>query len=76
MESSIFSTIDKELTKKDKLQCLKAGNDLKEFCKGFDMEEKKIVCITSGGTSVPMEKNTVRSIENFSSGERGAKSAE
>ena len=32
--------------------------------------------VTSGGTSVPLEKNTVRSIENFSSGTRGAQSAE
>lgn len=35
-----------------------------------------IVLITSGGTSVPFEKNTVRSIENFSTGTRGARSAE
>lgn len=35
-----------------------------------------IVCVTSGGTSVPLEKNTVRSIENFSTGRRGALSAE
>lgn len=35
-----------------------------------------IVCITSGGTSVPLEKNTVRSIENFSKGERGSNCAE
>lgn len=39
-------------------------------------KEQKIVLITSGGTSVPLEKNTVRSIENFSTGFRGAKSAE
>ena len=32
--------------------------------------------ITSGGTSVPLEKNTVRSVENFSTGTRGARSAE
>ena len=32
--------------------------------------------VTSGGTSVPLEKNTVRSIENFSTGLRGARSAE
>jgi phosphopantothenate-cysteine ligase len=32
--------------------------------------------VTSGGTSVPLEKNTVRSIENFSTGRRGALSAE
>jgi len=36
----------------------------------------KIVCVTSGGTSVPLEKNTVRSIENFSTGKRGAVSSE
>ena len=34
------------------------------------------VIVTSGGTSVPLEKNTVRSVENFSSGTRGAISAE
>ena len=32
--------------------------------------------VTSGGTSVPLEKNTVRSIENFSTGTRGAQSTE
>lgn len=40
-------------------------------CKG-----KPFVIITSGGTQVPLEKNTVRSIENFSTGTRGARSAE
>lgn len=35
-----------------------------------------IVLVTSGGTSVPLESNTVRSIENFSTGHRGAVSAE
>ena len=37
---------------------------------------KPVVLVTSGGTSVPLEKNTVRSIENFSTGTRGARSAE
>ena len=37
---------------------------------------ERLVIVTSGGTSVPLEKNTVRSIENFSSGTRGAQSAE
>ncbi|CAD7936209.1 unnamed protein product [Amoebophrya sp. A25] len=36
----------------------------------------RVVLVTSGGTSVPLEKNTVRSIENFSTGGRGARSAE
>jgi phosphopantothenate-cysteine ligase len=35
-----------------------------------------VILITSGGTSVPLEKNSVRSIENFSTGMRGAISAE
>ena len=39
-------------------------------------DEKPVVCITSGGTIVPLEKNTVRFIDNFSRGERGANSAE
>ncbi|TNV76618.1 hypothetical protein FGO68_gene61 [Halteria grandinella] len=37
---------------------------------------KSLAFVTSGGTSVPLEKNTVRSIENFSTGRRGALSAE
>jgi|APSaa5957512535_1039671.scaffolds.fasta_scaffold250029_1 phosphopantothenate---cysteine ligase (ATP) len=38
--------------------------------------DKPIVMITSGGTSVPLEENTVRSVENFSTGTRGSRSAE
>ena len=37
---------------------------------------RPIVFVTSGGTSVPLESNTVRSVENFSTGTRGARSAE
>jgi phosphopantothenate-cysteine ligase len=37
---------------------------------------EKIILITSGGTSVKLEKNTVRSIENFSTGKRGSLCAE
>jgi len=40
------------------------------------LKDRPIIFITSGGTSVPLEKNTVRSIENFSTGRRGALSAE
>ena len=36
----------------------------------------KVVCVTSGGTTVPLEQNTVRFIDNFSSGERGCNSVE
>ncbi|AGO10750.1 AaceriAGR391Wp [[Ashbya] aceris (nom. inval.)] len=36
----------------------------------------RIVLVTSGGTTVPLENNTVRFIDNFSAGTRGAASAE
>lgn len=39
-------------------------------------ENAKIAFITSGGTSVKLEKNSVRSLENFSTGKRGALLAE
>jgi phosphopantothenate-cysteine ligase len=32
----------------------------------------KIALVTSGGTTVPLEKKTVRFIDNFSTGGRGA----
>jgi len=37
---------------------------------------RRIALVTSGGTTVPLEHNTVRFIDNFSSGTRGATSAE
>ena len=39
-------------------------------------EEKPLMIVTSGRTNVPLEKNTVRYISNFSGGNRGAHSAE
>lgn len=39
-------------------------------------ENKKMVLITSGGTTVPIEQNTVRFVDNFSLGTRGSASAE
>jgi phosphopantothenate---cysteine ligase (ATP) len=38
--------------------------------------ENPVICITSGGTTVPLEQNMVRFIDNFSRGERGAASVE
>jgi phosphopantothenate-cysteine ligase len=49
--------------------------EVEKFIEKIDISEK-IVLITSGGTSVKLEKNTVRSIENFSTGKRGALSCE
>ncbi|RWR88641.1 phosphopantothenate--cysteine ligase 2-like protein [Cinnamomum micranthum f. kanehirae] len=36
----------------------------------------RVVCVTSGGTTVPLEQRCVRYIDNFSSGNRGAASTE
>jgi len=45
-----------------------------QFCDKH--KNKKLVLITSGGTTVPLELNTVRYVDNFSMGTRGATSAE
>nr|CAB3446996.1 unnamed protein product [Digitaria exilis] len=37
---------------------------------------RRIVCVTSGGTTVPLEQRCVRYIDNFSSGHRGAASTD
>ncbi|KAJ3348063.1 hypothetical protein GGF32_006403 [Allomyces javanicus] len=37
---------------------------------------RRTVLVTSGGTTVPLEANTVRFLDNFSAGTRGATSAE
>ena len=37
---------------------------------------RSVVLVTSGGTTVPLENQTVRFIDNFSNGSRGASSAE
>lgn len=37
---------------------------------------RPIVCVTSGGTTVPLERKCVRYIDNFSAGTRGAMSTE
>eukprot|EP01043_Picozoa_sp_COSAG02_P034885 COSAG02_NODE_2465_length_8785_cov_21.743610_1_plen_306_part_00 len=49
---------------------------LKEFVSKHVSAGRRIVCVTSGGTTVPLEKNTVRFLDNFSTGTRGAISAE
>lgn len=39
-------------------------------------EGRRIVCVTSGGTTAPLEQRCVRYVDNFSSGHRGATSTE
>lgn len=45
-------------------------------CSRAETSTRRVVLVTSGGTTVPLEKNCVRSIDNFSSGTRGAWSCE
>lgn len=47
-----------------------------EFVQRHIRENRRVVLVTSGGTTVPLEKNVVRFLDNFSAGTRGATSAE
>lgn len=49
---------------------------LKEFCERHNKSGRRIVLVTSGGTTIPLEHNTVRFVDNFSAGTRGAASTE
>lgn len=58
---------------------LKDEHDVSTKLRDFVKENEKrtrIVCVTSGGTTVPLEQRCVRYIDNFSSGHRGATSTE
>lgn len=63
---------------------LKDASDISEKLKEFIGKNAKsagdggirVVCVTSGGTTVPLERRCVRYIDNFSSGHRGAASTE
>lgn len=48
----------------------------REFIRRHAEEGRRVVLVTSGGTTVPLETQTVRYIDNFSAGTRGATSAE
>ena len=48
----------------------------KAFITYHNQSDRRVVLITSGGTTVPLENQTVRFIDNFSAGTRGATSAE
>lgn len=47
-----------------------------EFINFHAAAGRRVVLVTSGGTTVPLERQTVRFIDNFSAGTRGATSAE
>ncbi|KAF5381291.1 hypothetical protein D9615_008332 [Tricholomella constricta] len=49
---------------------------VRDFVARQAKEGRKVVLVTSGGTTVPLELNVVRFLDNFSAGTRGATSAE
>ncbi|KAJ7665945.1 phosphopantothenate-cysteine ligase [Mycena polygramma] len=49
---------------------------IKAFVARQAANNRKVVLVTSGGTTVPLELNVVRFLDNFSAGTRGATSAE
>ncbi|TDL25114.1 phosphopantothenate-cysteine ligase [Rickenella mellea] len=51
-------------------------NGVREFLHRQNAAGRKVVLVTSGGTTVPLELNVVRFLDNFSAGTRGATSAE
>lgn len=53
-----------------------AGCAIEAFSRRHSSEGRRVVLVTSGGTKVPLESRTVRFLDNFSSGRRGAASAE
>ncbi|CAK3782853.1 Phosphopantothenate--cysteine ligase CAB2 [Lecanosticta acicola] len=46
------------------------------FIEHHAAQSRRVALVTSGGTTVPLENQTVRFIDNFSAGTRGATSAE
>jgi len=55
---------------------MKSKKKTKEFLKYQVEKGRRIVLVTSGGTTVPLENQTVRFVDNFSAGTRGSSSAE
>ncbi|ORY79290.1 DNA/pantothenate metabolism flavo protein [Leucosporidium creatinivorum] len=49
---------------------------VREFVERNMNAGKRVVLVTSGGTTVPLEQNVVRFLDNFSAGTRGSASAE
>ena len=54
----------------------KVSKVVQEFIAFQKESNRRVVLVTSGGTTVPLESNTVRFLDNFSAGTRGAVSSE
>ncbi|WWC90672.1 uncharacterized protein L201_005608 [Kwoniella dendrophila CBS 6074] len=75
--SQPFSTESYFQTQKPPAGLEEKSEKMREFVEKWKaVDGKKVVLVTSGGTTVPLESNTVRFLDNFSAGTRGATSAE
>lgn len=78
MSEPRLSTIDGQLF--EEFAVPSHVEEVKEQMAAFALKHgaagRRVVLITSGGTKVPLESRTVRFLDNFSSGRRGASSAE
>lgn len=54
----------------------KSVGQVYEFVKQQREANRRVVLVTSGGTIVPLERQMVRFLDNFSAGTRGAVSSE
>lgn len=72
--SNLTLEFSEELSESEKKLISSHHSKLTQFLQ--NLQTKNVICITSGGTQVPIEKNTVRTVENFSTGKRGSLSAE
>ncbi|WWC63337.1 uncharacterized protein I303_105937 [Kwoniella dejecticola CBS 10117] len=75
--SQSFSTESYFQTQKPPAGLKEKSEKMHQFVEKWKaVQGKKVVLVTSGGTTVPLESNTVRFLDNFSAGTRGATSAE
>ena len=78
MADHVEATIDGKLAKE--FAAPSDAEDVRRQMSAFAEQHgaagRRVVLITSGGTTVPLESRTVRFLDNFSSGRRGASSAE
>ncbi|GJQ13255.1 hypothetical protein GpartN1_g5046.t1 [Galdieria partita] len=74
MEEKFFASCDNRI--ENYLQQQKTQLDTFLKTEAILSSENPIVVVTSGGTIAPLEKRVVRYIDNFSTGNRGARAAE
>ncbi|OWF49362.1 phosphopantothenate--cysteine ligase-like [Mizuhopecten yessoensis] len=69
-----ISNFLRQVSVPDKFEATRS--ELNGFVERQKQKGRLVVLVTSGGTKVPLESRTVRFLDNFSSGTRGASSAE